>query len=263
MEDRLLIKARNSPIIATAIHDGHFIPKEFLDNMSLEEHERSHEEDPYTGFMADLPVNTVIAENSRFLADLNRPRNKCIYKTPDDAWGLTVWKQPLSTQKEQQLLDYYDTFYTKIKQLLENIINQHGCLLVLDIHTYNYRRQNPQEKASKQQNPEINIGTKNNLPHARALIDTFIDFLSQSKIYGHRPDVRENIKFQGGEFSKWIANYYGQYGCVLSIEFKKTFMDEWTGRANIKHLMDIQATLKDSIPLLKKELKKFKSLTAL
>lgn len=259
MEDRLLIKVRNSPIIATAIHDGHFIPTAFLDNMSLEEHERSHEEDPYTAFMADLPVNTVIAENSRFLADLNRPRNKCIYKTPDDAWGLTVWKQPLSKQKEKQLLNYYDTFYARMKQLLDKVISQHGFFVVLDIHSYNYRRQSPQEEAPRSENPEINIGTKNNQHHTRTLINAFIDFLSQSKIYGHRPDVRENIKFQGGEFSKWISTHYGRYGCVLSVEFKKTFMDEWTGRVNIKHLMDIHATLKNSIPLLKKEIRSLKA----
>lgn len=259
MEDRILIKARNNPIIATAIHDGHYIPTALLENMSLKEHERSREEDPYTSFMADLPINTVVVENSRFVADLNRPKNKCIYKTPGDAWGLTVWKRPLSKKIENQLLSYYDAFYARIKRLLDKIINQHGCFVVLDIHSYNYRRQNPHEEAPRSENPEINIGTKNNQHHARPLINAFIDFLSQSKIYGHLPDVRENIKFQGGEFSKWISTHYGQYGCVLSVEFKKTFMDEWTGRANIKHLMDIRATLKNSIPLLKKEIRSLKA----
>jgi len=259
MEDRILIKARNSPIIATAIHDGHFIPIEFLNNIALKEHERSREEDPYTDFMANLPVNTVLVENSRFVADLNRPKNKCIYKTPDDAWGLTVWKRPLSKQKEKQLLTYYETFYTRMKQLLDSIISQHGCFVVLDIHSYNYRREDPHQEAPRSENPEINIGTKNNQHHVRPLINAFIDFLSQSKICGHRPDVRENIKFQGGEFSKWIFTHYGQQGCVLSVEFKKTFMDEWTGRVNVKHLMDIHATLKKSIPLLEEEIRSLKA----
>src|SRR5687768_17601691 len=103
MEDRILIKVRNSPIIATAIHDGHFIPIEFLDNISLKEHERSREDDPYTDFMADFPVTTVLVETSGFAAELQRPRNKCICNTPDHAWGLTVWKKPLPKRKEGQL----------------------------------------------------------------------------------------------------------------------------------------------------------------
>lgn len=258
MESRILINKQNNPIIATAIHDGHFIPPEFLRNMALKEHERMREEDPYTALIADLPVNTVVVENSRFLTDLNRTRDKCIYKTPEDAWGLKVWKEPFPKQKEKQLLAYYDFFYGKIKQLLDEVIAQHGCFLVLDIHSYNHKRVSPLKEASNKKNPEINIGTENNLDKWHPLIEEFIDFLSQTQIDEHEPDVRENIKFKGGAFSNWIYTNYGQFGCVLSVEFKKTFMDEWTGRVDVKHITDIHTALQSSIPLLKNKLKKLR-----
>ncbi|GAA4793520.1 N-formylglutamate amidohydrolase [Olivibacter ginsenosidimutans] len=262
MESRIQINKQTSPIIATALHDGHYIPSAFHPYLLLEDHERMREEDPYTAYIADLPINSVVAGHSRFLTDLNRPKDKCIYKTPDDAWGLQVWKEPLPTALEKRLLAYYDLFYRKFELLLKETIAIHGAFVVLDIHSYNYKRKGVQQEASSaRKNPEINIGTAHNAPHWQDLIHRFTDFLAHTTIHGHTPDVRENIKFKGGEFSNWIYQHYGHYGCTLSIEFKKTFMDEWTGRVDIKHLHDIHDALNSSIPLLSAELAKYKPTT--
>ena len=42
--------------------------------------------------------------------------------------------------------------------------------------------------------------------------------------------MRENVKFQGRAVSWWVHERYPGVGCCLALEFKKTFMDEWTGR---------------------------------
>ncbi len=42
-------------------------------------------------------------------------------------------------------------------------------------------------------------------------------------------DVRENVKFGGGCFPRWVHENFPGAACALAIEFKKTFMDEWTG----------------------------------
>src|SRR5699024_9884122 len=96
----------------------------------------------------------------------------------------------------------------------------------------------------------INIGSKYNDPKWSIPTNNFISFLSNSIINGHSPDVRENIKFKGGGFSQWVNQHYSEHGYVLSIEFKKTFMDECTGRGDILHIQDIRRVLIDSIPLL-------------
>ncbi|QNL49623.1 N-formylglutamate amidohydrolase [Olivibacter sp. SDN3] len=256
MESRISLTKHNSPIIAAAIHDGHYIPQQLLDNIKLKEHERMREEDPYTAYVAHLPVNTVVIGNSRFIIDLNRPREKSIYKTPEDAWGLAVWKTPIPLKHEKRLLAYYDLFYKQMKQLIEEVIANHGGFVILDMHSYNHKRATPHTEAPAIENPEINVGTQYNSSKWHPLIQAFIDFLSQTTIKDHEPDVRENIKFKGGAFANWVAEHYGAYGCVLSIEFKKTFMDEWTGRVDIDHINDIQEAIQSSLPLLKKELKK-------
>lgn len=252
MEPQIYIHRANSSIIATAIHDGHQIPTMLREKMFLPAHIRIREEDPYTADIIDLdlPLNSVVIGNSRFVADLNRAREACIYKSPEDAWGLTVWATELSAAEERGVLTYYDKFYSEMKTLLEEVIANKGYFIVLDVHSYNYRREGPTMQASPVENPEINIGTIHNQPIWRPVLNAFINALSTTTINGRHPDVRENVKFRGGAFSQWICSAYGQYGCVLSIEFKKTFMDEWTGRINIKHLLEIKSALKQSISTL-------------
>jgi len=105
------------------------------------------------------------------------------------------------------------------------------------------------------ENPEINIGTINNHPKWRSLIDSFINYLSNKKIRNNPVDVRENIRFKGGFFSKWIAEHFGETVCVFSIEFKKTFMDEWSGQVDALHLKQLQHILSSLLPFLYDELR--------
>jgi len=248
------IEKIDSPIIVVAVHDEPYINPAVLELMNLGEHERFREEDPYTAYMADLSVSKVIVHTSRFLVDFNRTKELAIYKKPADAWGLKVWKGQFPVFLEEGLINYYSSFYAKMKELIEETIQQFGYFVILDIHSYNHRREAPHKTAPEKDNPEINIGTAHNDPKWQPLIQNFMDSLSQGQINGKAPDVRENIVFKGGGFSQWVNSHYKESGCVISIEFKKTFMDEWTGRASIQHIQDIKEALLGTIPLLKDEL---------
>ncbi len=250
MELSFSIHKEQSPIIAVAIHDGHIVYPSLLDYLSLREHERFREEDPYTAYLADLPVSQIIVQTSRFQTDLNRRREQALYRKPEDAWGLEVWRPVLPEVVITQLLDEYDRFYAEVSRLLEWTIAVFGKFIVLDIHSYNHRRNHPQEAAKIGENPEINVGTIHNHSKWKPLGHRLVRFLSHHHILGQFPDVRENVKFRGGAFAEWINRYFGEYGCVFSLEFKKTFMDEWTGRVDIQHLNDIRSMLKGSIPFL-------------
>ena len=38
--------------------------------------------------------------------------------------------------------------------------------------------------------------------------------------------------------------------CALALEFKKTFMDEWSGELDTVHLTELQLALRNAIPTL-------------
>jgi hypothetical protein len=65
---------------------------------------------------------------------------------------------------------------------------------------------------------------------------------------GRQLDVRENIKFRGGQFGRWTHENFSDSGCAISIEFKKFFMDEWTGIPDVAQLAAIRQSLQSTIP---------------
>lgn len=226
----------------------------------LGEQERAREEDPYTGYMiAGLPISKVIVAVSRFQLDINRIREKAIHRQPEDAWGLQVWKHPMPEALEKKLLQDYDTFYQAMDMLIEAAIATHGHFIILDVHSYNHRRDDPFVMADAAGAPEINLGTWYNKPRWHSLCDRYEDFLGQQDIMGHKVDVRQNIIFKGGGFAQQVLQRYGEHGCVLSIEFKKTFMDEWTGIAHIPHILELRNLLKDTLHFLENELKQLRT----
>lgn len=252
-----IITEGDSPVITAAIHEGHAIRDELRPYLNLDEHERSREEDPYTDYLSEISPSRVIVNVSRFETDLNRPREKAVYLQPEDAWGLSVWKKPLPPELINRSLANYDAFYSSMKRYLNQVIDRFGRFALLDLHTYNHRREvhaGKSEEADAKDNPEINMGTAHNLPKWEGPIQKFITTLSGAMINGKAPDVRENIKFKGGEFSKWIIRNFGEYGFVLSIEFKKTFMDEHTGIVDIYHLRDIRRSLRFTLDELVEDL---------
>ena len=60
--------------------------------------------------------------------------------------------------------------------------------------------------------------------------------------------VAENVRFKGGHFSQWINERYAGRGCALALEFKKTFMDEWSGEANLAHVGRLREALAATVP---------------
>jgi N-formylglutamate deformylase len=221
----------NSPLIAAAIHDGHKLRPEIAEIMALEDEERLREEDPFTAIWTQVSDNRLIGTYSRFEVDLNRPREKGVYIQPEDAWGLHVWKETPSTAIVNQSLANYDAFYAEAHRLFTELERNFGHFIVYDLHTYNHRRDGTEGiLADRETNPEVNVGTGTlNRERWGTIIDSFIEDLSAFNFLGRQLDVRENIKFRGGQFARWTHENFPESGCVLSIEFKKFFMDEWTG----------------------------------
>lgn len=220
-------------VVLTAVHSGHDLRPEVDSRMAVEDAVRLREEDPFTDGLAEVAVPRVVVHRSRFEVDLNRPRDEAVYLSPEQAWGLTVWKRPPGEEVLARSLALYDQFYRAISHLLDEVAMR-GAFVVLDIHSYNHRRAGrDQPPAPAIDNPDINLGT-GSLQRARwaQLVDGLGADLAK-----RLPDtsVAENVRFRGGHLSHWINRRYAGAGCALALEFKKTFMDEWTG------LLDVNA----------------------
>jgi N-formylglutamate amidohydrolase len=239
----------DGPIIATALHDGHQLRMECVSLMALDEAARLHEEDPFTGRIAAVAPTHAIVSRSRFEVDLNRPRDKAIYRSADDAWGLVVWSSPPGDAMIRRSLAIYDEFYTELERVLRERERRYGRFVVLDIHAYNHRRDRARVAADPANNPEINVGT-GSLDRARwgLLVDRFNRELAAATPAGTPLDVRENVKFLGGELSKWVHRKFPASGCCLAVEVKKTFMNEWTGEVDDNHVAQLGRAIASTLP---------------
>lgn len=230
----------DDPVLATAIHAGHELRDEVSKLMVLADADRRREEDPYTDRWTTVAASRVVVDRSRFEFDLNRPRDKAIYRTPDDAWGLVVWSGELPEAVVETSLGLYDAFYAELGDLCDSLVERHGRFVVFDLHSYNHHRSGHDALVDDpDENPEINVGTASIEDSWRPVITAVMDALRSHPFDGGHLDVRENVKFSGGNMSRWINSRYGAAGCSIAIEMKKIFMDEWTDDLEEAAFIDI------------------------
>lgn len=246
-------------LLATAIHDGHAVRNEVEELFALDGPSRLREEDPHTSVWTEVAATRVVGLRSRFEVDLNRPRDKAVYVLPDDAWGLHVWKETPSPELIARSLKEYDDFYEAMGRLLRLVREEHGRFVILDLHSYNHRRSGPEAPpADERQNPQVNIGTG---PLDRdfwaPVVDRLIDDLRSFPFPGGNLDVRENVKFRGGQFSKWACESFPKEACAIAIEWKKFFMDEWTGEPDQGMVGAVSDALRYAVPGLLEELESY------
>lgn len=222
----------DGPTVACAVHDGHDVRPEVACKLLLAESERRYEEDPGTGDWTSIATTRIVGRRSRFEVDLNRPREKAVYLTPNDCWGLRVWRHPPSQDFIARSLVLYDEFYAHLRWLLERLVQRHGRVVLFDLHSYNHRGgEVGGGSADREQNPEVNLGTGSMRRVFWApIVDRWLTTMRQYDYLGRRLDVRENVRFLGGYLPQWVHQHFPDTVCALAIEVnKRVFMDERTG----------------------------------
>lgn len=240
----------SGPLIATAVHDGHNVRDDVAKHFALTDLQQLREEDPFTGKWAEVAPIRVLGTQSRFEVDLNRPRENAVYRKPEDAWGLTVWNGDPPSEMFEKSLAQYDAFYSAMHEMFTAIVEQHGHFVVFDLHTYNHRRQGPDGPvADPSANPQVNLGTGTMDRNRWApVVDAFADSLRAFDFPGGKLDVRENVKFRGGNWPRWIHENFPNTGVAIAIEFKKFFMDEWSGDPDNAMIGSISEALQSTVP---------------
>lgn len=246
-----------SPLVGTAIHNGGGTRQALADAFELDEAGRLREEDPYTEyFIRDVP-NRIVFHRSRFEIDLNRARNGAVYLRPEQAWGLDVWSKPLPKAEMDASLALHDGYYIMLEHTLRGVEEMHGGFVLLDVHSYNHRRDGAaSEPSDPLKAPIVNIGTASmDRERWAPVIEPFMEVLGAQRVGGTLLDVRENVAFKGlGEQTRFVHERFAKTGCAIAVEFKKIFMDEWTGEPFIDVLEELRTALTATLPVLEEKL---------
>lgn len=237
---------QSGQVLTTAIHAGHTIRPEILPWLEIDPADRLREEDPMTDYFLGVGDSTVRGNRSRFEFDLNRPREKAISTDPKDQWGLNVWNDALPDEQIEKSKRLHDEFYEMIRTHCDAMIDKFGRILVFDIHSYNHRRDGAEAApAPGKENPDIDLGaTTMNHDVYGDLLARFGEELRSVSVCGQTPHVAVNKRWiDGGNFPEWLHSLYGDAACVITLEYKKSFMDEWTGQVNVLALQHLREGL--------------------
>ena len=158
----------------------------------------------------------------------------------------------------ERVLAFHDAFYGELKRVLVDIEKRYGRFVLVDVHSYNHRREGPKEAPTSQNvAPDINIGTFS-MDRARwaPVVDALMDTLRGQRFNGEPIDVRENVSFQGkGEQTRFVHANFPETGCAIAVEFKKIFMDEWSGAPDWAAIELLRAMLRTTVPVLEAALR--------
>jgi uncharacterized protein (TIGR02421 family) len=209
-----------TPAICAAIHAGHNLRTRLLPLCNLDEDERLQEEDPFTDqFINAMPI-TLIAQDSRYEYDLNRPLSRCIYR---QAWGKKVWRKALPAKERAVSIAKYQLFYRVLDALISSVEERFGAALVFDIHSYNHLERD-------ELTPTFNLGTEQiDCDRWKNVIATLLARLPHIELPNMPVVVESDRVFYGRGHLISHLNGHFENTLVLPLEIKKIFMDELNG----------------------------------
>jgi len=212
-----------------SMHSGHQVRKEILEILAVSEEDRYREEDLYTDrFIANFPIR-IHALDSRYEYELNRNPYRALYDFDKPQWGMKVWKREVTEDERALSVKKHREFHKLLEMVCQYLLTQRSHALLFDMHSYCYQREEKQTW-QEDERPEINIGTGAvNREIFEPAIACFKSNLRRTKIYDSPLRISENEIFFGGYLSRHLSRIYHEQLLVLAIEYKKIFMNEWTG----------------------------------
>ncbi|MCF7794544.1 MAG: N-formylglutamate amidohydrolase [Candidatus Cloacimonetes bacterium] len=249
----------DSPIVCTAIHNGHKVSEAVRNNLAVSEDIQLYEEDPFTDDFTKICNNRIITKTSRFEVDLNRNADRCVYIEPKDSWGIKVRKQKPSAQIIEESKRKYFEFYRETEKYFRKMEDKFGRFFVWDIHSYNHHRNGADAPFDDPEtNQDIMLGISNMNPKWFGLVQKIKVIFENYDFFGRRLTVTTQGKFPGGNFPRWIHNTFPKSACCIALEFKKIFMDEWTGKLFVEKQEKLIKMLDSVSELIEQELAKQK-----
>lgn len=252
-----LIHRGQGPVLCTAVHAGHMLSDELRPYLHADDEALRREEDPLTDVFASVGDDIFCSYESRFEVDLNRSRERAFATRPEDTWGMQIWREPPPRALIERSLQRHDQFYQLMSNWLEAMIAEHGKVLLLDIHSYNHRRDGPGAAPSPaESNPHIDLGqTTFDAARFGTLAGCFAETLAAQPCQDIKLDVRGNVRYpDGGHWPEWVYAQYGDDICTITLEYKKFYMDEWSGQASLPIVEDLRAGLAVAVAAAKREL---------
>ena len=220
------------PILISIPHCGTLFPEEIKDQYHPQFIENPDDTDWFVDrlydFATEMGITIIQAVYSRLVIDLNRDlTQKPLYNdgriitelvTKTDFHGNHIYKTtPCEKEINRRIAEYYEPYHTKIEDLLKELKEEFGQVLLFDAHSIKQHVPTIQ----KDNFPDLILGDSDETSANKDVIKTAMDSLSEN---GY--SLSHNTPFKGGQ----IARSFGKPKTgisALQLEMTKiNYMDD-------------------------------------
>ena len=204
---QVIHKHSTSPLVISIPHSGTDIPQDIAP-LCNRTSKREHTDWALTELVTPLSETTLVATVSRYIVDVNRfkPRNgkatQPIIPRIDEKGNPLFYNYPSKQKQVDWLERYYTPYYHNLEKLLQQKLEQHSKVLLIDLHSYD-------DKIF--QTNDIILGTRKKQTISKAILE-------QLQILFHEEGLstRVDTPFSGGN----IIRTFGKHPCIEAVQIE-------------------------------------------
>lgn len=221
------------PILLSVPHCGINFPRELKDDYVPDKMASPDDTDWFVdqlySFAPEMGITMITANYSRWVIDLNRnPESKPLYSdgriitglcTTTDFHGNDIYRQNIPDQSEieRRVKLYYQPYYQKVQELLDQLKAEFGQVLLWDAHSI--RQHVPTIR--KDRFPDMILGSVDDTSASNALIRAALEELGAGDY-----ELKHNTPFKGGQITRTFGRpTENQHALQLEMN-KVLYMDD-------------------------------------
>ena len=204
---QVIHKHSTSPLVISIPHSGTDIPQD-IDSLCNLAAKREHTDWALPELVAPLSETTLVATVSRYIVDVNRFKPRVGKATQPiipriDEVGHQLFNNYPSKQKQADWLErYYTPYYLHLENLLNEKLEQHEKVLLVDLHSYD-------DKLFR--TSDIIIGTRRKQTISEELLEQL-----QTLFHEEGLSTRVDTPFAGGN----IIATFGKHPSIEAVQIE-------------------------------------------
>jgi len=204
---KVICEKTKSPLVISIPHSGTDIPQDIASLCNLAA-KREHTDWALQELVAPLSETTLVATVSRYIVDVNRFKPRAGKATQPiipriDEKGNLLFNNYPSKQKQADWLDrYYVPYYLHLEKLLNEKLEQHEKVLLVDLHSYD----DTLFKTS-----DIILGTRRKQTISEEILEQL-----QTLFHEEGLSTRVNTPFSGGN----IIATFGKHPSIEAVQIE-------------------------------------------
>ncbi|AMO99877.1 N-formylglutamate deformylase [Collimonas arenae] len=233
--EKFIFRRGHLPLLVSMPHAGEYIPPEIAANMTpvaLQIADTDWHMPLLYDFLHEIGASVLVATHSRYVIDLNRPRDNVNLYPGQDTTGLCPidtfhkealyqdGKQPDDTEIQRRITSHWEPYHNQLQNELQRMRAEHGVAMLWDAHSI----ASVVPRFFEGRLPDLNLGTASGASCAPELAQQLqlIAALATDDGYSHAL----NGRFKGGHITRHYGKPEQNIHAVQLEQTQLTYMEE-------------------------------------